>query len=80
VDETLVRSLIADHLAVPCEAVTERALFQQDLGADSLDMIQLSMLLETRLGVAVEDHEVEACLSVGDALRLLRSKVFGATR
>ena len=77
-DETLVRSLIADHLAVPCESVTDRSLFQQDLGADSLDMIQLSMLLETRLGVVVDDHEVEACLCVGDALRLLRSKLPGA--
>lgn len=76
----MVRRLIADHLAVPCEAVTERARFQQDLGADTLDMVQLSMLLESLLGVVVEDHEAEACLSVGDALQLLRSKVPEAAR
>jgi acyl carrier protein len=77
-DETLVRSLIAEHLAVPPEQVTPGALFRQDLGADSLDMIQLAMLIETKLGIIVDDQEAESCLTVGDAVRLLRIQYAGA--
>lgn len=71
-NETLVASIIAEHLAVPPEQVTPGASFREDLGADSLDMIQLAMLIETRFGIVIEDEEVEACPTVGDALRLLR--------
>jgi acyl carrier protein len=74
-NESLIRNLIAEHLAVPSHAVTDTALFQQDLGADSLDMIQLCMLVENRLGVPFDDEEAERCPTVGDALRLLRGKV-----
>ena len=78
-DESLIRGLIAEHLAVPPDAVGDTALFQQDLGADSLDMVQLSMLLESRLGIALDDEETERCLTIGDALRMLRSKCVGAS-
>lgn len=74
-DESLIRSLIAEHLAVPAETVTDRARFQRDLGADSLDMIQLSMLLENRLGVTIADDEAEQCMTIADALLLLRLKL-----
>ena len=77
-DESLVRNLIAEHLAVPLDAVRNNALFQHDLGADSLDMIQLSMLLESRLGIALEDEEAERCLTIGDVLHLLHGKFVGA--
>ncbi len=73
-NEELARSLIAEHLAVPPELVTDGALFQRDLGADSLDLIELTMFLETQLGIEIGDEESEHCLTVGDALRLLRAK------
>ena len=73
----MIRNLIAEHLAVPREAVTDAALFQHDLGADSLDMVQLSMLFENQLGISLDDEEAEHCLCVGDALDLLRVKCGG---
>ena len=73
-DESAVKGLIAEHLAVPIGEVNESALFRMDLGADSLDMIQLAMLLESELGVLIDDEEVEHCISVGDALVVLRRK------
>ena len=73
-DERAIKILIAEHLAVPVGDVSDTARFRHDLGADSLDMVQLSMMLEIRLGVALHDEEVERCLTVSDALRLLHQK------
>ncbi len=77
-NDEAVRALIADHLAVEPEQVTDFALFGPDLGADSLDLVQLTMLLEERLGVSIDDHESEQCLTVGEALHLVRRKLSGA--
>lgn len=71
-NETLLANLIAEHLAVRPEQVTPSASFRADLGADSLDMIQLAMLIETKLGIFVDDEDVEACATIGDAFHLLR--------
>jgi acyl carrier protein len=74
VDDATARILIAEHLAVTAEAVTDTARFQHDLGADSLDLIELTMLFESTFGVEIGDEEGECCLTVDDALRLLRRK------
>lgn len=74
------RSLIAEQLAVEPELVTDAALFQRDLGADSLDIIELTMALEERFGVAIGDDESEGCLTVGDALSLLKRKLSERSR
>jgi acyl carrier protein len=78
-DEISIRSLIAEQLAVDVSMVRDGALFQQDLGADSLDLIELTMLLEDRLGVQIGDDESEQCLTVGEAMHLLRRKLAGAS-
>ena len=75
IDEQSIRVLIAAHLGVEPQRATDGALFQHDLGADSLDLIELTMLLENDLGVDIGDEESEHCLCVGDALRLLRTKL-----
>ena len=69
-----VRSLISDHLAVPIDAVRDDALFVDDLGADSLDMVELAMRFEDALDIAIGDDESEGCATVGDAIALLRQK------
>jgi len=74
-NDEAVRALIADHLAVEPEQVIDSALFGPDLGADSLDLVQLTMLLEERLGVSIDDDEGEQCLTVGEALHLVRRKL-----
>jgi acyl carrier protein len=69
------RALIADHLAVRLEAVRDDASFAEDLGADSLDMIELAMRFEEALDVHIPDDETASCATVRDALALVRSKV-----
>ena len=73
-DEDIVRALIAGHFGVDPARATDGALFQADLGADSLDVIELTVLIETQFGIAIADEEGELCASVGDALRLVRAK------
>src|SRR5438270_4125043 len=55
-----IRSLIANHLAVPMDAVRDSAGFATDLGADSLDMIELAMRFEEELDISIADDEGEA--------------------
>jgi acyl carrier protein len=74
-DENAIRLLIADHLGVDPARAEDSADFQADLGADSLDLVELPMLLEHRLGIIIADEESELCATVGDALRLVREKL-----
>jgi len=69
------RALIADHLGIGLEAVRDDSDFAMDLGADSLDMIELAMRFEEALDISIADEESESCATVGDALALLRMKV-----
>lgn len=69
------KALIADHLAVGLDAVQDDAIFASDLGADSLDMIELAMRFEEELDISIADDESEACETVRDALNLIQSKV-----
>jgi acyl carrier protein len=71
-DDLSVRRLIAEHLGVAPGQVIDNALFQQDLGADSLDLIELTMLLENEFGIDIPDGSSELCLTVGEALDSLR--------
>ena len=71
----MARALIADHLAVGVHRVVDRASFVEDLGADSLDMVELAMRFEEALDICIADDESEFCLTVGDALSLIRSKI-----
>ena len=77
-DVESARSLIADHLAVDVAVVRNDASFTTDLGADSLDMVELAMRFEESLNISIADHESEACATVGDALDLIRSKLVPA--
>lgn len=70
-----VRTLIADHLAVPVHTVEDHARLSQDLGADSLDLIELAMRFEEALDIAIDDDESEGCVTVRDALDLLQRKI-----
>jgi acyl carrier protein len=69
-----VRSLIAEHLGVGISAVRDDSRFIGDLGADSLDMIELAMRFEVALDISIGDDESEACETVADAIILLERK------
>lgn len=74
-DVNLVLNVISDHFGVPAASVTEQSRFVRDLGADSLDLVELTMRLENEFGVLIGDDEGERCADVGGALRLLGEKL-----
>ena len=69
-----VRKMVADHLGVEEIKVTEEANFIDDLGADSLDTVELVMAFEEEFGSEISDSEAEKILTVGDAIRFIESK------
>lgn len=73
-DQSAARSLIADELAIAVERVVDSADFQQDLGADSLDLVELTMRFEEDFDIAISEEEAHGCVTVADALKLLRDK------
>ena len=69
-----VKKMVADHLGVEETKVTEDASFIDDLGADSLDTVELVMSFEEEFGSEISDSEAEKILTVGDAIKFIESK------
>ena len=69
-----VKSIIAEQLGVKPEEVTEQASFIDDLGADSLDTVELVMALEEEFGIEIPDEDAEKMSTVGDAIMYIDSK------
>ena len=69
-----VRSIIAEQLGVKIEEVTDSASFVDDLGADSLDTVELVMALEEEFGIEIPDEEAEKMTNVGEAIRYVEAK------
>jgi acyl carrier protein len=66
-----VKDIIVEQLGVKPEQVTPEAKFIEDLGADSLDTVELIMALEEEFGVEVPDEQAEKLLSVGDVTKYI---------
>jgi len=73
-----VRAIIAEQLGVKLEEVTDSASFIEDLGADSLDTVELVMALEEEFGIEIPDEDAEKMGSVGDAIKYIESKTTSA--
>ena len=69
-----VRKMVAAHLGIDEAKVTEEANFIDDLGADSLDTVELVMAFEEEFGSEISDSEAEKILTVGDAIKFIESK------
>ena len=69
-----VKKIVADHLGVDEQKVTDEASFIDDLGADSLDTVELVMAFEEEFGSEISDSEAEKILTVGDAIKFIESK------
>ena len=69
-----VKKIVADHLGVDEGKVTDVASFIDDLGADSLDTVELVMAFEEEFGSEISDSEAEKILTVGDAIKFIESK------
>ena len=72
--EEKVKSIIAEQLGVKPEEVTPGASFIDDLGADSLDTVELVMALEEEFGIEIPDEDAEKMSSVGDAVKYIEEK------
>jgi acyl carrier protein len=66
--ETKVKALVVDHLGVNADEVSLTSSFIDDLGADSLDIVELVMAFEEEFGVEIPDEEAEKISTVGDAV------------
>jgi acyl carrier protein len=71
---TKVKKMVADHLGVEEAKITDEASFVDDLGADSLDTVELVMAFEEEFGSEISDSEAEKILTVGDAIKFIERK------
>jgi acyl carrier protein len=73
--EGKVKDIIAEELGVEREKLTADASFMEDLGADSLDTVELVMAFEKEFDIDIPDEEAEKLRTVGDALKYLHDKM-----
>ena len=75
--EAKVKEIIINELGVDAEKVTPEASFVEDLGADSLDTVELVMAFEEEFGMEIPDEEAEKLRTVGDAIGYIQSNAQG---
>ena len=69
-----VKKIVVEHLGVEPEKVTEDASFIDDLGADSLDIVELVMTMEEEFDLDIPDEDAEKMKTVGDVIKYIASK------
>lgn len=69
-----VKAIIVEQLGVKAEEVTPAASFIDDLGADSLDTVELVMALEEKFGIEIPDEDAEKMRTVGEAIKYIEEK------
>jgi acyl carrier protein len=75
--EAKVKEIIMDKLGVEDSQITPEASFTNDLGADSLDIVELVMGFESEFDISIPDEDAEKIGTVGDATNYLKEKVAG---
>ncbi len=70
-----VKELVVEQLGVDAEEVTEGASFVDDLGADSLDIVELVMAFEEEFDLEIPDEDAEKIQTVGNAVEYIKAKV-----
>ena len=66
-----IKKMVADHLGIEESKVVNEANFIDDLGADSLDTVELVMAFEEEFGSEISDSEAEKIITVGDAIKFI---------
>jgi acyl carrier protein len=72
--EAKIKEIIINELGVEADKVTNEASFVEDLGADSLDTVELVMAFEEEFGIEIPDEDAEQLQTVGDAIKYMKSK------
>ncbi|HOJ28679.1 MAG: acyl carrier protein [Spirochaetes bacterium] len=75
VDFEKIKKIIVDQLGVDESEVTLQASFVDDLGADSLDTVELVMALEEEFGIEIPDEDAEKLLTVEDVVKYIEAKL-----
>ncbi|PUD34339.1 acyl carrier protein [Helicobacter pylori] len=70
-----MQAVIPGQLNVDAAQVTPEAEFVKDLGADSLDIVELIMALEERFGIEISDEQAEKIVNVGDVMRYIEKQL-----
>ncbi|MBW2038677.1 MAG: acyl carrier protein [Deltaproteobacteria bacterium] len=73
--EERVKELIVQQLGVSGSEVVPEAKFVDDLGADSLDLVELVMALEDEYGIEISDEDAEKIMTVGDAMKYIQERI-----
>ena len=73
-----VKKIVVEHLGVETDKVTPEASFIDDLGADSLDTVELVMAFEEEFGAEIPDEDAEKLTTVGAVTKYLKDKGFGS--
>lgn len=71
----MLTELIAEHLGVDASEITAETSFADDLGADSLDVAEIAIAVEDRLGITIDDSELDHVRTVGQAVEMLEAKL-----
>ncbi|PTL86469.1 MAG: acyl carrier protein [Candidatus Liberibacter europaeus] len=71
----LVKSMVAQHLNVDPQTIVESSRFIEDLGADSLDTVEIVMAFEEKFGISIEEEASNTILTVGDAVKFITKKI-----
>tara|TARA_Y100001970_G_scaffold294360_1_gene451481 strand:- start:12392 stop:12625 length:234 start_codon:yes stop_codon:yes gene_type:complete len=72
--ETQVKQIVVDHLGIEESKVTPQSKFIDDLGADSLDTVELVMAFEEKFGIEIPDDAAETIQTVQNAIDFIESK------
>ena len=74
-----VKEMVASHLGKSEEEITPDSSFIEDLGADSLDLVELIMSMEDEFGLEISDEDAENIITVQDAISFIQSSVEAAS-
>jgi acyl carrier protein len=69
-----VKKIVADNLSVEESEITEKTSFVEDLGADSLDLVDLVMALEKELGISIDDEKLSELSTLSDVIDLIEKE------